>query len=234
MNHLKSSSFAALILVSVLFSCGHRPVKQKTKTIQSSSISVPVTKEDAVDIVSPKQLLPKKDFTELHFDLITLWVHTLETGRIIDFDGRGNLKDTMEVEYDLPESVEGQSLFIKSCELQDVKIEFRYETSITLNMEGPHWDLYDWKHYYSDWKELKPNHGEYKIPTLTLKESQRFPKYKEEELKQYVNWDTLVAEYPDSEIGIYKGVSRVYIRITGIKHKKKYRYIISFYEPMGC
>jgi len=234
MNHLNFHRITALLIfVSAMLSCNNKPAKRtKTKTIQS--MSVPVSKENAVDLVSPKHLLPKKGFTEIRFGMITLWAHALETGRIINSDERGNSSDTLEIDYDLPESAEGQSLFIQSCKLQDVKIEFRYETSITLNMEGPHWALYDWKHYYSDWKELKSNQGKYKIPTLTRKESQRFPKYRDEELKQYVGWDTLVAEYPDSEIEIFKGVSRIYIRITGSKNKKKYQYIVSFYEPMGC
>lgn len=35
------------------------------------------------------------------------------------------------------------------------KVEFKYETSITIMDEGPHLDLTDWKHYHSEWIPAK-------------------------------------------------------------------------------
>lgn len=56
-----------------------------------------------------------------------------------------------------------------------IKIEQRYETSIVVNDEGPHLDLYDWKHYRSNWQELScVKKGVYKSIKISREESHRF------------------------------------------------------------
>ncbi len=225
---------AVFIGFAVFFcSCGSKTTAKSEKEIVKSEPmidSIPKNNEQNLDYKSP----PAKGGTELRFKMATLVVHLLETGRIFDFNGDGFPSDTLEVEYDLPESVQGQSIYIKTSELTDLKLEWRYETSLTLNMEGPHWDLYDWKHYYSPWKELKLKKGKYYVPELTRSETQIFPKYSEAELNEFVNLDSLRSEHSGSNADIFIGVSRIYLRITGMGKNRKHTYIVAFYEPMGC
>jgi len=37
----------------------------------------------------------------------------------------------------------------------EIKLYQSFENSITIINEGPHCDLVKWKHYNSEWKELK-------------------------------------------------------------------------------
>lgn len=223
------------IFISIVFSCNN---SLKEKDEQQPDLDTPINsepnKESSTQIISPKNTLPTKGFTEIKFENITILIHKLETGNIFDFDGNETSKDSVEIEYDIPESVEGQFLYVSKSNLTDVKLEFCHENSLSLHMEGPHWDLYDWKHYTSKWKMLRKQNGKYQLPEISRKERTRFPTYSEHDLREYVEWDTLVAQYPDSQIERFVGVSRIYVRITGFLNNKKYSYIAVLYEPMGC
>jgi hypothetical protein len=110
--------------------------------------------------------------------------------------------------------------------------------------EGPHCDLTDWKHFYSDWKRIEPtSDGQYISDSYSEKEKKIFPNISIQDLKKEVknqcgeDWFQLVDsiknpnDYPS---GV--SISRYYLKIIG---KNKYTNsivtkIIVIENQMGC
>lgn len=153
-------------------------------------------------------------------------------------------KDTVEIYAELGETIEDQLISISSDKLTGLTVEQRYETSVTIMNEGPHCDLTDWKHFYSDWNKLQANSkGQFKCDKYTEKENEKFPKISINELKQEVKekcgdeWLKLIeniktpTEYPS---GV--SISRYYLRITGQRkdNGQTVTKLIVIETPMGC
>ena len=134
-------------------------------------------------------------------------------------------------------------------EYGQIKIEQQMETSISLSGEGPHLDLLDWKHHYTDWKELKriATHR-WRSAEFSADELKSFPPFAVDEVKEQVR--TLLKDYPeglDHWLGLAEtcrppfdkacgiGTSRAVIRISRkngaawIENKR-----IEILIPMGC
>lgn len=150
--------------------------------------------------------------------------------------------DTAYIICELGESILGQKIKIESSQLSDLKIEQAYETSISISYEGPHCDLIDWKHFRSDWLEVKSvSQDVYQVINYSDADKEKFPKINVEELKQHVKdycgeeWYELVkktskaTEYP---IGV--GISRVFIRLTGNFNGRQVIKLLILEEAMGC
>ena len=89
---------------------------------------------------------------KISFDTFTLTVDSLEA-----WASKTN-KDTVNIDIDLGETIEGKIIRIKHhVDYKNIQLFQRHENSITIMDEGPHCDLTDWKHYYSSWKPLKVN-----------------------------------------------------------------------------
>ena len=57
-----------------------------------------------------------------------------------------------------------------------LKVEQRYETSLSILNEGPHLDLINWKHFISDWVEVPAiGTGVHRSLLISEKESSQFP-----------------------------------------------------------
>ncbi len=110
--------------------------------------------------------------------------------------------------------------------------------------EGPHCDLTDWKHFYSDWKSLQTNKkGQFICNKYSEKDYEKFPEISIEDLKQKVKeqcgeeWFNLLdkvkipTEYPS---GV--SISRYFLRITGQDKNKgeTVTKLIIIETPMGC
>ena len=110
--------------------------------------------------------------------------------------------------------------------------------------EGPHCDLTDWKHFYSDWNKLQTNKkGQFICNKYNEMEYEKFPKISIEDLKQEVKekcgeeWIKLVekvtipTEYPS---GV--NISRYYFQITGQRkdNGQTVTKLIVIVTPMGC
>jgi hypothetical protein len=153
-------------------------------------------------------------------------------------------KDTVRISAELGETIEGQLITVSTELLEEIKIEQRYETSVTIMNEGAHCDLLDWKHYDSNWKSLQMNKsGQFVCVKYTAKDYENFPKVSEFELKQQVldhcgeEWFEQVKKIKkqtDYPVGV--GVSRYFLRITGKRkdNGKTVQKIIVVVVPMGC
>ncbi len=152
--------------------------------------------------------------------------------------------DTVEIYAELGETIEGQLISVSSDQLTDLQVEQRYETSVTIMNEGPHCDLKDWKHFYSEWNKLQVNsEGEFTCDEYTEKESEKFPKISINDLKQTVKekcsegWLELIenikkpTEYPSGVT-----ISRYYLRVSGQRKNngQTVTKLIIIEMPMGC
>ncbi|MEG4904457.1 hypothetical protein [Microcoleus sp. F10-A1] len=234
------------LTVFAAFSCNDKAL---TKTAQIDTIATTdnIIADQTVfqdsSFVSNKSSDDADTITYIKFPDLTLSIN-----RLVVWDEEKKLNqlqtDSVSLSAELGETIEGQKISISTKELTDIIIEQRYETSVAISNEGPHCDLTDWKHYYSDWKPLKQlSDGKFVGITYDLKENERSPKVPINELKERVReqcgeeWYQLVKnikspyEYPSSV-----GISRYYLKVTG-KQKttgKTIKKTIIIELPMGC
>lgn len=196
---------------------------------------------------SSEKLLPamevSKSFTKIVFKDVSV---TLFNFLVADEEGQLDKvqNDSTSVFAELGESIEGQVIEVNPRELQNIKIEQRYETSVTVMNEGPHCDLLDWKHYYSPWKPLqKTVTGQFVALLYTDKERGLFPSIRIDELRTRVasqcgkEWLQQIKEISNpSQLPSAIGISRYFLRITG-ERKSDHMIvtkIITIEVPMGC
>jgi hypothetical protein len=164
---------------------------------------------------------------------------------IVDDDAVHHLihENNLVIGVDLGHSLENKTITIEDNKYKSVKIIQRYENSITINNEGPHCDLIDWKHYYSDWKPVKKiNSLKFKTLSYSDVDYTKFIPVNIDELKQVVaeqcgeHWAkhiekiTDVNQYPSSVT-----TSRVFLKfiLTDFEDNVTEK-TITFIIPMGC
>ncbi len=152
--------------------------------------------------------------------------------------------DTIEPLVEFGEMIQGKWIQITKSTLKDIRVEQSYVTSLSISNEGSHLDLLNWKHYTSEWCELKEIDGQkFKILHYSLDEDERFPKFTEKELVNYLirikqsEYSELISN-PNIGDGYkhwWTGISSIRIRISGfnIENKLITKYFI-FEIPMGC
>lgn len=153
-------------------------------------------------------------------------------------------KDTAIVYVELGETPEGKKIKLNFSKFKNIEIYQRHENSVTIMDEGPHCDLKEWKHYYSEWKKLNYDLKE-NVFISDLYEQEDWDKFIDvniNELKTAVEkecgdyWSEHIKdiknvyEYP---IGV--SMSRIFLKIlltdeNDIITEKT----ISFEIPMGC
>lgn len=166
--------------------------------------------------------------------------------RMIVHDEEGQLQksvvDSVRLWAELGERLEGQLIQIQAESDYTFVVEFCYQTSVSISGEGPHCDLYDWKHYTSDWIELEEeNPNEFRVIKLSEEEMEMFPDVDMLDLKEAAldgcgeGWADLVGETDSPfEYPCWVGVSSHFIRISYSKDSEKIQKIIRIDLPMGC
>ncbi|CAL2081476.1 SH3 domain-containing protein [Tenacibaculum sp. 190524A02b] len=109
-------------------------------------------------------------------------------------------KDTVKLSLDLSETPENKYLKIIQKKYKKVEVFQQYENSITIMDKGPHCDLTEWKHFYSEWKKLPYDETKNSFKTFeySRKDWKQFIPIKIEELKKAVNefcgerWSSLI------------------------------------------
>ncbi|MDR2972474.1 MAG: hypothetical protein LBU83_11190, partial [Bacteroidales bacterium] len=191
------------VLALIAGSCGQATKKQveavnsETITEQNSEIITEQSNEEVeyqdIDVITTIKF---SDFT-LTINRLSVWNEKEELDKI--------QKDTVYLDIELGETIEGQLLFIETSELTNIKVEQRYETSITIMDEGPHCDLTNWKHYYSEWEQLKRNKaGQFVCEEYTQTDREKFPAIDIEELKKKVK--TQCSQYGERWFELVKNI----------------------------
>jgi hypothetical protein len=164
------------------------------------------------------------------------------------WDGENNIKkfnnDSVLVYLELGEVIEENKINVETNNFKIISIRQSFETSITVMNEGPHLDLTEWKHYRSDWfnlKEVSENSfmtvvfkNENKEKFIPVEISEVYDAVKEyggESWYEHAKTSKNIYEYP---FGV--GVSRYFIEIVleNVDTNKAIRKMIVFYSPLGC
>lgn len=176
------------------------------------------------------------------FDEISISIENVGPGDYESIEPFKETEDSLHFDIGLGYIIEGKIIKVISSKLSDVRISQSYETSVSIQNEGPHIDLNDWKHFKSEWKELvKDEEGNSKIIEYTAQDWVKFPEIDIEELKEAVykiggpEWRNLIehikspTEYPSSV-----GINKIELKINGMMDNKKIKKIIVLNLPMGC
>ena len=152
-------------------------------------------------------------------------------------------KDTVAVSVELGGSPEGKTLILNNGDYKRVSVFQRYENSITIMNEGPHCDLTEWEHYYSNWQPIhKISSNKFETLSYTEDDWEKFTDISIEALKtevlehcgegwvKYIENVKTVKDYPANV-----GTSRVFLKILITDFEDKViEKIIKFEIPMGC
>lgn len=236
-----------LLLLSILTGCA-----QKNSENQYQDIEI----LEQYDIQNPDdtKVLPVKnmeegyaeervygslEFTFTDFDF-TIYNASFYENRIIN----GINKDTVSTYLELGEYLDSATIEIHHGGVHNIEIYQMHENSISIQNEGPHCDLIDWKHYYSDWVRIKQlNNYDFVAETYTEKDWEIFIDISNEELQNAVlnhcgeEWAEHISEiknyndYPSSV-----SMSRIFFKIvlTHNQTEKITEQIIAIEIPMGC
>lgn len=125
-----------------------------------------------------------------------------------------------------------------------VTVLYRYETSITLSFEGPHWDLTDFVHGDSGWKAVpQAADGRFNVPEMPT-DVLVFPDLSAEQIAQGVREylgrfgpvpdDLPRCASPTSDM-CSVGLSRVWLSVSAWKGDTVVEsHLVEFVVPMGC
>jgi hypothetical protein len=126
-----------------------------------------------------------------------------------------------------------------------ITVQMRYETSITVNLDGAHWDLTDFVHGSSGWVDLKPGDQGYVLPHITPNDLRRFPTLSQAQIDAAILaylGDSAAASAPDRATctdpfsdPCRVGLSRMWLQITAWKDGAPIEgRLVTIDIPMGC
>lgn len=228
-----------LTLLYCLASCSTTSPEEAAAAADSLGGPVPTAVEsETTTETMPQDTVADFDFQDLHIS-ISRFIASSDPSLKQPLQG-----DTLFIVAEVGESIEGQLLTLTSDVFVDLRVEMRFETSMTVMREGPHCDLTSWKHGYSDWKVLKEKRsGGFVCVDYVESETKKFPAVSSEEVKdavrevcseeyaQLLSDNAAPTEYP---CGV--SISRYFIRITGKNSDTEQRFtkVIVIEATMGC
>lgn len=123
------------------------------------------------------------------------------------------------------------------------ELEAQYETSVTIQNEGPHLDLLDWRHHTSDWLPLeRVSENRFRMPFYSEAEISRFPDVTAADLRQAIaaaggdEWVQLTRDVrsphdPPASVGL----SAIRLRVTCKRNAgPEATFTLKFPIAMGC
>lgn len=153
-------------------------------------------------------------------------------------------KDTAKVYLELGETPAGRKIKIIPSKFKKIEIFQRHENSITIMNEGPHCDLTEWRHYYSEWEQLDfdLNENTFVLDSYDSDDWEKFIDVDINELKKAVEKECgetwaehikAIKNTNDYPSGV--SMSRIFLKIilTGDDDTVTEK-TIEFEIPMGC
>jgi hypothetical protein len=151
----------------------------------------------------------------------------------------------INIDLDLGDNIENQKIVLRphDGETREFKIEQQFETSFQVHNEGPHIDLKDWKHYRSNWEEIRAvEKNVFLTPKLREADHTKFPQVTRTEIynavfnaggREWAQKTRRCQTLTDSYCNV--GVSRISYRIM-VKESGQWKVInqLNFDIPMGC
>jgi len=127
---------------------------------------------------------------------------------------------------------------------QSYRVAFQLETSLSVNAEGPHLDLTDWKHCTTEWHQLNVAGGKgVVLPNFDEVNVDCFPEVSHDEIKEAVlaqggeEWVRIFEGegWPDGYSPVEISLSTVRIKIEKlISAQWRVVTVINIAIPMGC
>ncbi|MBL7789318.1 MAG: hypothetical protein JNL75_05735 [Chitinophagales bacterium] len=238
MNKLKVLSILVLLTLSCNNSGENKYIEEKHKN-NSIEFDSMFRKEATTqgDIFETKDTF-RGSFSDFAISIPGIVVYDEETKKHND-----SITILVELGYDFDNveiNLENLNPNIKSIRLFE-----NYQNTLTFNDEGPHYTLYDWKTYVSDWKQVKSKSKfTYMTDTITEEQGSSFPSFNKNELIKFLKSDedykrcleiindTIRKNWQDSYwIGV--AVRRVKFIIEYSNGNRSTKYLIVNY-PMGC
>ncbi|WP_186826846.1 SH3 domain-containing protein [Seonamhaeicola algicola] len=145
---------------------------------------------------------------------------------------------------EMGETVEGKTIRVRHhSKYKSIKVFQRHENSISIQAEGPHCDLTDWKHFYSAWEPLKAKKaGVFETITYSNKAQNKFISVDVSEFKNAVKehcgevWYNMIKDEKKINKGASSiGVSKIYFKVIfTTMFDETIEKTIAFNVPMGC
>lgn len=190
--------------------------------------------------LSSEKLKPRSVVT---FDNMKVSFHDMDVMEDKDLQ-RKRMKDSTIFYGELGVTPEDKIISIKALEhYSKLEIYQAYRTSLSISNEGPHCDLINWKHYYSNWTPLEViDENTFKSKNYSPEQASKFIDFAIEDMKKAVKdscgeeWVKLINTLDPMEgccsgIGIDKICFKVILTSPNGKRSEK---IIAFDIPMGC
>lgn len=180
---------------------------------------------------------------ELKFDSLTVYLDSLE----FYIDTTKKLKDTVVFDLELGSSLAAHYFQVMAqCDSCNVMVLQQFETSLTVQNEGPHCDLLDWKHYFSepDTLILVDSSGIFQFKNSYLDSlNNSFPEVRKKELmraiKEHCGEDWV--EFSKDAENVYSypfgvSISKEIVKILILNKNNEVirEKILIFLVPMGC
>lgn len=226
-----SAAFASLFVVK------YQPI---VEVAQPNNIE-PVTPASSVNSFCQRKILTKNQNNLAAIEIVRFdpEIEATET-KIEDLSAK-----PIDLDLELSLSIENQIIALHPYpnDSREFKVEQQFETSMSVSDEGPHLDLTNWKHYTSEWQEIK-RLDENRFLTSQISESdyQKFPKVTNKEIYKAVlkdggkRWADYARSCKTSNDGACSvSVSRISFRIKA-KENGEWNVIhkINVFIPLGC
>ncbi|WP_037072066.1 hypothetical protein [Psychromonas arctica] len=152
-------------------------------------------------------------------------------------------KDRITIPLEIQDQIANASLIIVANKNDKIRASLQLETSMSIQDEGPHLDLLDWKHCTSDWLTLHNTvTHQFKLPGFDNIALDCFPEVTLAEIKQAVlqhdgeEWMPLFdRDSFNKEMNLLIGISAARIKIEQmVEGKWMVVTIVNFNIPIGC
>ncbi len=236
---MRYSILIFIIQLSLLFISCSEEVPVNTNTIPNNDT---LKYCDSLSLQTMNSVSDPKNEDTLRLDFFDFQI---EFPHLSTFDNdKIQIKDTTELFLDLESSVDSAILIIKGENIASISLTEQFQTAISIQDEGPHIELYDWKNHQSDWIKVDSvSPFVYRLKYISEQENGNFPKFSKEELINAAlkygdeHWSDLIKNPP---VGSWKdqfwiGVGVRRIKINGISNTgKPINKLLIIYPAMGC
>lgn len=185
----------------------------------------------------------EKRFT-VGFDDFTLEFENLNAEIIGDEQVSTHSDNTIDAILEMGETVEGKIIRVRHhSKYKSIKVFQRHENSISIQAEGPHCDLIEWKHFYSAWAPLKASKktGAFETITYSNKAQNKFINVDISEFKNAVKehcgdvWYNMIKDDKKINKGASTiGISKIYFKVIfTTMYDENIEKTVAFNVPMG-
>lgn len=229
--------FCFFITLVLFHSCSQNEASKNSVLVSGANS---VSYNDSTSASYTESNVEKRDTLMLDFNDFVIkfpLLNTFSNNEIV-------LKDTTELYLDLESELDTFLIYWKNESIISYSIQEQYLTVLSLQDEGPHVELYDWKNYTSPWSKVDSVFkGAYLVKKISKNEASQFPAFTKQELISYLasnvseDWAHKISN-PETghwtdKFWIGVGIRRILIRLI-LSNGQQITKMLVVYPPMGC